>query len=216
MKNSLSLINILLNLSKKFFLIIVPVILILNWGYSEVYKSQYNIKYSNYVAKQKEESGITEYVIKSIYETVYNDLSLIKNSDEFLDYLNTPNEITLEAVNQMFFRVAASKKNIKQIRYINKEGYEISRVNQDLNGITIVSKENLQDKSQRYYFESALNTPEDTMYISDFDLNMENGEIVVPYEPMVRFALPVCINSETIGFLIINYDGENILSILDK
>ena len=110
----------------------------------------------------------------------------------------------------------SSKPNFKQLRYISQDGMEIARVNNLDDGIEIVSEQELQDKSEMYYMQNALSVPDGTMYVSDLDLNVENGEVITPYQPVIRFSVPIVDEGARKGILIINYDGYQILSILDE
>lgn len=51
--------------------------------------------------------------------------------------------------------------------------------------------------------------PPYSVYISPIDLNIEHGEIEIPYKPTVKFSTPIYINGKNIGMLIINYLADN-------
>ena len=180
------------------------------------YNSQYNALKAEYEARQHEVVSIVNYVLSTIFIETYNDLLVIKNANEFSDYIQNPSNQTLAEVEQMFFRISGSKPNYNQIRYLNKEGFEVVRLNNYNNIVQIVPRDELQDKSRRYYVKSALSSPEDTLYISYLDLNIENNEIILPHEPVIRFAISINKDGENKGIIIINYDGYKILSILNK
>lgn len=52
------------------------------------------------------------------------------------------------------------------------------------------------------------------MYLSKFDLNIENGEIEDPIKPTIRVGMPLYAKDKDIqyGYLILNYDGKNLVS----
>ncbi len=70
----------------------------------------------------------------------------------------------------------------------------------------------LQDKSTRYYFREAMQTPPGDVYVSPMDLNIERGVVEVPHKPVVRYATSV-INSrgKKKGIVIINIYASRIL-----
>lgn len=108
----------------------------------------------------------------------------------------------------------SSQRNIyDQIRYIDASGDEQIRINLTVNGGYIVPSTELQNKKDRYYFYEALNLQEDSVHVSPLDLNIEHGEIEVPYKPMIRFSTPIFNSSGDLkGIIVLNYLAENVLS----
>ncbi len=106
----------------------------------------------------------------------------------------------------------------QQIRLIDKKGMEIVRVDNHSNGTyEIVEKERLQDKSSRYYFTETMDTLEDTIYVSPFDLNMERGQIEIPYKPMIRIGKTLRTSDGDInGMMILNINGKKILDDISQ
>lgn len=49
----------------------------------------------------------------------------------------------------------------------------------------------LQNKNSRPYFNAAKKLKKGDFYISDIDLNVENGEVQAPYVPVLRYATPI-------------------------
>ncbi|MBI5287142.1 MAG: HAMP domain-containing protein [Deltaproteobacteria bacterium] len=78
-----------------------------------------------------------------------------------------------------------------QIRYIDEAGHEVVRVDSDGKTSWIVPVEKLQFKGDRYYFTDAMKYEKGQCYVSPMDLNIEWGQVEVPYRPVVRIATPV-------------------------
>ncbi|MFQ5963511.1 MAG: PAS domain S-box protein [Candidatus Scalinduaceae bacterium] len=94
-------------------------------------------------------------------------------------------------VENLFKTFSESRKIYEQIRYIDRAGREIVRVNLEEKSAFIVPSEELQDKSRRYYFKEAMSLKEGNIYVSQLDLNIEYGEIELPHKPMLRYSIPV-------------------------
>ena len=210
------IIFILGTILKRFLIIVFPLLLLLNWGYQATFESQYELLLNKIHTRQREVIAIIDYHLNNTFETLFNDLNLIKNSNEFQDYLTDPSVDNYDSMLQMFVRVAKSKSSFLQIRFLSPKGIEVARVNQKEENIEIVSQENLQDKSDRYYVKTLRSLSEPSLYVSDFDLNIENDSMVIPYEPIVRFGTTVFIEGQNTGSIIINYDGISLLNILEK
>lgn len=81
----------------------------------------------------------------------------------------------------------------------------------------VVPPQNLQEKSTRYYIEESINLQMEQVLISELDLTIDNGQIVRPFKPTMRFSTPV-FNSQgqKTGILIISYLGERTLEALEQ
>ncbi len=141
-----------------------------------------------------------------------NFLFSIKDSRAFQKFLQGDDTYLKENEN-IFLALAKSHKYIDQVRYIDENGYENIRIDQDrkINTITVVKPEQLQNKANRYYFEESLYKPMNKVWFSKLDLNVENGEIEFPYVPTIRAILPLEKNNDFKGILIINFNISSLL-----
>ncbi|MFO1452469.1 MAG: PAS domain S-box protein, partial [Opitutaceae bacterium] len=91
-------------------------------------------------------------------------------------------------------------------------GHEVLRVN---HGGVIVPLSELQDKSGRPFVHRAAGLAPTEVYVSAFDLNMDNGVIELPFKPTLRFAVPVFdAGNRPRGITVINYLGGNLIQRL--
>ncbi len=105
-----------------------------------------------------------------------------------------------------------------QIRLLDLNGMERVRLNLRNDRTTkICPVDQLQDKSDRYYFKESLNLSLKQIYMSPMDLNIEHGKIEVPHKPMIRFTISVFdLSGKRIGFLIFNYRAQQIIDYVEK
>ncbi|MDT8338820.1 MAG: HAMP domain-containing sensor histidine kinase, partial [Sulfurimonas sp.] len=68
----------------------------------------------------------------------------------------------------------------------------------------IKKTQNLQDKSQRDYFQEVLKMGQNEVFISNIDLNVEHEKVEVPHKSVIRLATPIYRNEKFMGILIIN------------
>ena len=162
------------------------------------------------IAQEKE-----NYLIQST-NNLKNLLRAIEKSNHIKEYMNNPlNHI--DDINDLFLLLTEHDKNIMQLRYINKDGFEkirVDRANLEENPF-IVKKENLQNKFSRYYFKDSIKKKNE-VWFSDLDLNIEHGKVEVPYKPTLRAMLPLRENGNFNGILIINYHMQKILEYIAK
>lgn len=116
------------------------------------------------------------------------------------------------------FKDFSSKTSIyDQIRFIDNKGMELVRVNY-VNGMPVnIADKDLQNKVHRYYFKETIQLGFSQIFISQFDLNMEHGNIEVPLKPMIRFGMPVHdSNGVKTGIVLLNYLGSRLIDHLDS
>lgn len=102
-----------------------------------------------------------------------------------------------------------------QLRLIDNFGNERLRVNNINDSPRLVTSSELQSKVDRYYFTETLELEPFTLYLSDFDLNVEGGAIEIPIKPTLRLLTPfVDIAGNKKGIVSINYMGELMLNAL--
>jgi PAS domain S-box-containing protein len=175
---------------------------------------------AKYNHQQNTALKVSELFMKESFQTVYDDMGLLKTSYSMMNYLDTDrSKESRDELENMFYRYAGGRKGLSQIRILDMDGNELVRVNRRKADQVVerVVPKDLQNKSDRYYYQSALDLTAGEMYISDFDLNIENGVIVVPYEPTIRFARKVYDGfGNEAGILVLNFDGDRFFSIISK
>jgi diguanylate cyclase (GGDEF)-like protein len=179
--------------------------------------------------------SVLYYIEKETSTTVFNE---IKKQEELVinlenDFLGREFDMVISDVNYLqsayedeisdktkysdlindWIEFSDKKQIYDQIRYIDFDGNEVIRINYNSNGSYSVGKSGLQNKADRYYFTESVNLRRGSVYVSKFDLNIENKEIETSYKPMIRFATPVFNkNGDSIGIIIVNYLAQNLLT----
>lgn len=144
-----------------------------------------------------------------------NQLNSINKSNYFKEFLDSGNE---DKAKDLFLAIARSSHDIMQLRYIDKDGNEIIRIDRDKMGapVSLIAKEKLQNKKNRYYFDNSLNMTSEEVWFSNLDLNMENKKVQVPFTPTIRAILPIQKNGSFNGIIIVNYFMEDFLDTLKE
>ena len=125
-----------------------------------------------------------------------------------------------------FARMAASLTTLlqrnaayDQARWIDENGKERVRVDRAKDGgkPIVAPPHALQDKADRDYFRETSALPVGELYVSELNLNIENGVVEMPKKPTLRVATPVA-DSRGMrrGILIINVLMAPTLSRLEK
>jgi PAS domain S-box-containing protein len=121
--------------------------------------------------------------------------------------LDTPKPAQLLSLESSFLILAQRNPLYQQVRWIDEAGRERARVTRDQDKIAVTAQQDLQDKSDRYYFKQANALLPGELYISRIDLNEERGQVELPLLPVVRIATPVSDNEQRRrGIIIINIE----------
>lgn len=154
---------------------------------------------------------LAEQLIQRDYFEITGDLKFVAGSPLLKRYLTQPTPESLKRIQQTFLLMAREYGRYDQIRYIDKTGHEVVRVNYNAGHPTVVPARGLQDKGDRPYFQQAVNLPPGEIYLSPMDLNIENNAIEVPFKPMIRVAAPVFDErGARRGIVVLNFLARNI------
>ncbi len=123
----------------------------------------------------------------------------------------------LRDLNNNLLSFSSRKGVYDQIRFLDETGMEVVRVNYNDGNPAIVPEEQLQLKVKSYYFKNTFMLAPGEVFVSPFDLNIEQGEIEMPLKPMIRFGTPVFDSSgENRGIVVLNYLGANVIHNLER
>ncbi|WP_026971318.1 sensor histidine kinase [Aliagarivorans marinus] len=169
---------------------------------------------------QSELSAQHSEVLRHAMDTFYHELVVLEDilnlvlSDELLiSGLHRDYFIDRSSVSTVLKRYARVIKGINSIRWIDDSGMEQVRVDVSDTAITVVPQWDLQSKADRYYFQDGMRVAPPRMYLSPIDLNVENGQIIEPFQPAMRLSKVTGVRDRLkSGLFIINYDLSELLA----
>jgi len=104
---------------------------------------------------------------------------------------------------------AEIKSGYVQVRFLDVQGRESVRVENTPEGTRLIQDDQLQDKSHTTYFLKGTLLSSGSVSVSRFDLNVERGEVEIPFRPVLRFSSPVLGPDERFaGIVVLNLRGE--------
>lgn len=176
--------------------------------------------YFSKIHRQARRSAIEEKAkVESALSVIKRDIRYLINSEALSGvYSKDPEyEDHFELAQQELKRFCEYQQFYRQIRILDLNGREIVRINNKDGNCFLSDQSDLQDKSGRYYYREGKQLEPGQIYISRFDLNIENGQITYPLLPMIRFVTPLSDQSGVKrALLVLNYDGHSLLSSLNK
>ncbi|WLQ11661.1 sensor histidine kinase [Hahella aquimaris] len=102
-----------------------------------------------------------------------------------------------------------------QVRWLGPDGTELVRIEMFGAQAIRIPEEQLQEKSNRYYFISGMALNPEEIYFSPLDLNVEHGAIQIPHNPVLRAVSPIHKgHGEHNGLVVLNYKANLMLQAL--
>ncbi len=152
-----------------------------------------------------------EIIFNNFLEHAQKNILAIRNSATFKQFLK--HKDNYKQIEDLFKTFTLSNQNYMQLRFINKDGQEIIRIdrnNQKIGNVELIK--NLQNKANRYYFMESIQKEDSKVWFSALDLNVENGKIQIPYIPTIRTILPIRVGKNFEGILIINHRLDSLIN----
>ncbi|MEK8018036.1 MAG: histidine kinase dimerization/phospho-acceptor domain-containing protein, partial [Candidatus Parabeggiatoa sp.] len=179
---------------------------------TEFFQSFQSLRRKVFAASQEHEEAIKAAFMQIITSKASFQNYLTSISTDLLNLSNHPSlmilangliekeevQLTLElnAVEKIFEKFSQLKKVYIQIRYLDQTGQERVRVDFDGDTPNIIRGQQLQNKKHRYYFQDSSQLPRGEIYFSPLDLNLEQGKVEIPFQPVFRVATPVVIDDK--------------------
>lgn len=171
---------------------------------------------------QTNKLALIEERIENYFSGINGDLFYLRDSsalDLYLSALDTgkahSENLLLTNLRNNFTKFSRQKKIYSQVRFLDKNGMEIVRVDRKKGRSKAVNSNDLQNKKEHNYFVETLKLEKDQRYISVLSLNRENNQVEKPINPTQRFSTPVFDKNNNLqGIIVLNLKIDRIMEIL--
>ena len=197
------------------YLLFATLILIAIYILHVKYSANESIKY--FYNEAKKEASYKEKFFNNFFIKNRDTINALANNIILLEFIKNEKK-DYRYIHSLFKTIMNSNANFMQLRYINKDGLEVIRFDREKIGSNpkLVKKENLQNKSNRYYYKECCKISKDEIWYSKIDLNVEYGKIEIPIKPVIRIAKQIHIDEKFKGFVIVNIFMEPYLKTLTE
>ncbi|NEO57240.1 MAG: GAF domain-containing protein [Okeania sp. SIO3B5] len=204
-------------IAKQFALTFFPISILIGGVLANSYYIDVSSKVKVIKTEEKQVVEVKNTLINNSFVSLILDVkNLAKLPDierYFADKKNSPQiqSSHLGHIEEQFVAFAKYQQLYYQIRLLDTKGQEIVRVNYENGKVELVRQNLLQNKADRDYFKTAIAMPKDSIYISAFDLNQEQGKIKRRFKPSIRLAAPIYDRQNKLqGIVVSNYMGEHL------
>lgn len=155
--------------------------------------------------------------IQGSFTLLRRDVDLLAMIPAVREFAVDADPVELARIGTVMAQLSRGRPFYSQLRVIGiaDGGREVVRVNRDGDDVRLASHDDLQRKGDRDYFIEAVKQTPGTYYLSRIELNRENGELEIPYRPVVRAAVPIAgADGATWGIVVINVDIARLLDFI--
>ncbi len=205
------------SIAKRFIVIFVPIVTLITLGALFLYQKETRANAAIIKARESASIERLQEVIRSDFHTIVSDLMFLSTQAGIHSFskenkLQASDELAIE------FRAFAKYKGIyDQVRLLDRHGMEVVRVNYNDGVSSVVPADQLQHKGKRYYFTDTIQLGKDAIFVSPFDLNIERGQVEIPFKPMIRFGAPLfSADGNKNGVIILNFLGSELIRKLKR
>ncbi|MFG0771845.1 sensor histidine kinase [Vibrio plantisponsor] len=180
-----------------------------------LYRNDINNRLDSVAIEQQRKIAQAEVLWGQNIGDIRNTIRILFRSPAFTYALASKTPPNSDLIKRIFTSFVESVDPLMQVRWLDENGIEKVRVDIK-NGKVIVAEENvLQDKSRRYYVEQGMKAGDGKIYLSNVDLNVENGKIEVPFRPTIRATIKTGpTHGLHTGLLVLNYDVGGLLEVI--
>lgn len=201
----------------RFLITFIPLILFIGGTLTILFLSE---SHSHEIVSKLLEKSSVELggkTIRAELKSVISDLMVLAQHHELKIFLREGIETQKRALEDELLAFSHGKAIYDQVRLLDQTGAEVIRIDNEGDSARVVIPSRLQNKSHRYYFTETTRLPPGGVFISPFDLNVEDNAIEYPIKPVIRFGTPVFDEKgQKRGVLILNYLGVNLLQSIKQ
>lgn len=192
-----------------FLRVFLPVATVLVGGALAFGYMEWQSKHTELNSQEYTRARLGTAALTSSIEPVTRDLMYLARHSALRSAVAQPTAQNLAHLAEDFSSFADAKQLYDQIRWIDETGMERVRMDLLQGKATVIAPDKLQNKAQRYYVTDTLKLNPGEVFISPFDLNVEQDKIEQPYKPMIRLATPIADHQgQQRGMVILNYYGK--------
>lgn len=194
-------------------LIFLPLALLTTLSFVQIYRTQATASRSLMMAGQEKLVELGDITLSGTLNSIANDVHFLVEEPTLAQWMDTDDPDAKRTLVQQYMSFVQHRALYDQLRFIDLEGREVIRIEYNSGSPVSVPAYRLQDQSGRDYVTEGLKLRSGGIYLSPFDLELEEGAFEHAVRPTMRLASPVFGSDRTMrGLLVLNYRGERPLS----
>lgn len=150
--------------------------------------------------------------LRQHFDWVLADINYVADKYQTASLAGSQPDSAAARLKKDFLVFSREKKIYDQISIIDSQGREQLRINYNGGAVYAVPPNELQNKSLHAYFKDCMVLEPDNIYISPLELNVERGEVEIPFKPIMHVCKPLLDSQgRKTGMILLTYYGDHFL-----
>lgn len=194
------------------FILGMAVSIVLGWM---IYKININKYFDGLIQVQQKDVTQSLVIFSQEIKGMEDTIKVLHDSPSMRSSLAVHSPLDRKQAEATFVAFIRTFEPLMQVRWLDDKGEERVRVDGKGGAYTVIPEHALQNKKSRYYFSEGIQSPKGEVYLSALDLNIEHGQIELPYRPTIRVTYRTDADDDLkTGLFILNYDVGSLLTSL--
>ena len=198
-------------LFKRFAFIYLPIVLVFSIAvFASIWVDDQR-RIERVSAREDARIAIARDVVAQDLTAALSDLRLVTQLPLLKRYLDGGPAAPSDQMSDYFLALAAETDRYVQLRYLDKYGHELVRVDYDNGKGVLVPPGSSRGNLHRGYINETLKLAAGEIYVSPMELNIERDQTERPHKPVIRLGTPVFDSAgDKKGMVLLDYAGARL------
>ncbi len=199
-------------------LLLIPTAIITYYGSTTITNQLIETARTNALQNNRRTAAsIEEFLNRAKSDVLF--LSRISSARTYIDTLAAGDtqaaRTALSGIQTTFLTYGQNVLLYNEISFMDRTGQEIVHIKLADGRAVLTARSDLQNLGRAAYFKKTLELAQGRILISPLNLTMDNGQVVTPYQPVIRFSAPVFTTLGDVGGVVtVNMLADQVLSLV--
>jgi len=197
----------------RILILFLPIALLIGISMFFIQRTELDRLHTKHALDARQAVAVGDEAISRTLQWISRDVRYLAQDVGVQQLLDDPSKKHLDDLATDWVSFSNNKQVYDKIRWIDENGMERLRINYAKPKPIVVPVRELQDKHERYFFSDTFKLDAGEIFVSPFDLNVENNQIEIPHKPTIRLGMPMFDSKgKKRGILLINYFASDLLA----
>ena len=156
-------------------------------------------------------------IIENELSRIKSDIKILAESNELQEFCEEGKVESLNELGKELISFLENRKVYDKIRIFDPGGSELIRINYANNNALFITADKFFEQDEKAHFEDIQQLEKNEIFISPMDLSIDKNEIVVPYRPVLKVAIPIFGEDEIKDCsIVLTFNAEHIFHLLGE
>ncbi len=186
--------------------IIIPIFLFINYAVLSIVDAQKETINTRLVTTAEQEMVDIDMFMDIRLNVAHDDIHIMLDADETIDYLQDPSPEHMADYENLIYRISVNKKSFARVMIVEPDGDIVYRLTRDNTNQIQTESGDLGTITTVYFYSLISQVEYDKLFMSQLYMNDD--------KPTLTFVKPMAFDDDLISYLVIDYDANDLLSML--